>query len=73
MICLLAQWKASWQIHTNMIIVITYRDEKTGMIIVDYGVDIDSYPCDKVVVLPNVPLAMIGAVFMSTLGEYVLI
>lgn len=53
-----------------MIIIITYKDPKTGLIHVDYGIDTET---DSHVVLPNnllQDLRPYGLSFNQEIGEY---
>jgi hypothetical protein len=54
-----------------MIIVMTYKDKKTGETVVDYGIDLDDQ--DRLFILPNFPVNHFADIrFDSQIGEYVL-
>lgn len=53
-----------------MIVIITYKDPKTGLIYVSHGIDTET---DQHVTLPNEPIENFrrhGLEFNATLGEY---
>lgn len=55
-----------------MIIIVTYKDPKSGLIYVSHGVEVGT---DHHVQLPNVPLQelkIIGLKFDQEIGEYII-
>jgi hypothetical protein len=52
-----------------MIILITYRDKKSGLDIVSNGYDVNT---DQIVILPQQPLTSFDVFYNSEMGEWVL-
>jgi len=53
-----------------MIILVTYKDPKTGVLCADYGYNIDT---GKTIVLPQIPIFYFNHRFDKDIGEYILI
>lgn len=52
-----------------MIIIITYKDKKTGLITVSHGYDLET---DKIIPMPQIPLSQINVKYNTQIGEYIL-
>lgn len=52
-----------------MIIVLTYKDKKTGTIRVDHGVDVQT---GRIIIMPDQPVTTTGAKWNVDMQEWVL-